>query len=131
MFVDGFVNVVIFCFVLMGINWLDFVEEVYCILYWKGEFWVVEIKFCFMFLSRIKVVIYSVGNRCKNVKVNMKVDFEDDGVEDFVVEVDGVDDRRCEIDVLVFVEVLWKRGFVLYGEKGEVVDLLNKMFVKM
>lgn len=47
LFEFGMVDVVVFCFVLMGMNWIDFIEEVYWIFCWKGEFWVVEIKFRF------------------------------------------------------------------------------------
>ncbi|KAL2021961.1 hypothetical protein VTK56DRAFT_6380 [Thermocarpiscus australiensis] len=41
---DGSVDVAIFCLALMGTNWLDFVEEAYRVLRWKGELWVAEIK---------------------------------------------------------------------------------------
>jgi ribosomal RNA-processing protein 8 len=128
---DGSVNVAIFCLALMGTNWLDFVEEAHRILHWKGELWVAEIKSRFTPPSRTKVVTHSVGNRRKNAKANTKADPEDDGAEDLAVEVDGADDRRRETDVSAFVEALRKRGFVLHGEKGEAVDLSNKMFVKM
>ncbi|KAK0391066.1 hypothetical protein NLU13_0568 [Sarocladium strictum] len=127
---DGSVNVAIFCLALMGTNWLDFVEEAYRILHWKGELWVAEIKSRFTPPSRTKVVTHSVGNRRKNAKAKTKDDPEDDG-EDLAVEVDGADDRRRETDVSAFVDALRKRGFVLHGEKGEAVDLSNKMFVKM
>lgn len=128
---DGSVNVAIFCLALMGTNWLDFVEEAHRILHWKGELWVAEIKSRFTPPSKAKVVTHSVGNRRKNAKVNAKAAPEDDGAEDLAVEVDGADDRRRETDVSAFVEALRKRGFVLHGERGEAVDLSNKMFVKM
>ncbi|KAI1639880.1 methyltransferase-domain-containing protein [Biscogniauxia mediterranea] len=41
---DGAVDVAIFCLALMGTNWLDFIDEAYRILHWKGELWVAEIK---------------------------------------------------------------------------------------
>ena len=41
---DGSVDVAVFCLALMGTNWLDFVEEAYRVLRWKGELWVAEIK---------------------------------------------------------------------------------------
>ncbi|KAH7030935.1 methyltransferase-domain-containing protein [Microdochium trichocladiopsis] len=145
---DGSVNVAIFCLALMGTNWLDFVEEAYRVLHWKGELWVAEIK------SRLghvgapggkrapggggggnNVVTHSVGNRKKaaaaaNNKKAMSKDAEaaDKAREAaLAVEVDGAEDRRNETDVRAFVEALRKRGFVLQGE----ADLRNKMFVKM
>ncbi|KAL2208860.1 hypothetical protein CC79DRAFT_1270262 [Sarocladium strictum] len=127
---DGSVNVAIFCLALMGTNWLDFVEEAHRILHWKGELWVAEIKSRFTPPSKTKVVTHSVGNRRKNAKAS-NAGKEDDGAEDLAVEVDGADDRRRETDVSAFVEALRKRGFVPLGEKGEAVDLSNKMFVKM
>ncbi|KAI1497702.1 methyltransferase-domain-containing protein [Biscogniauxia marginata] len=38
------VDVAVFCLALMGTNWLDFVNEAYRVLRWKGELWVAEIK---------------------------------------------------------------------------------------
>ncbi|KAI1767373.1 methyltransferase-domain-containing protein [Hypoxylon sp. FL1150] len=144
---DGSVNVVVFCLALMGTNWLDFVEEAYRVLHWKGELWVAEIKSRFGPAGGGKnakkggggggaaVVAHSVGNRRKTGpgpggKKGKGKDAEAGGENDeaeLAVEVDGVDDRREETDVSAFVEALRKRGFVLQGE----VDLKNKMFVKM
>lgn len=150
---DGSVNVAIFCLALMGTNWLDFVEEAYRVLHWKGELWVAEIK------SRLghvgapggkrapgggnggggnSVVTHSVGNRKKaaaagNNSNNPKKDPAAAAAAEkaqnaaLAVEVDGAEDRRNETDVRAFVEALRKRGFVLQGE----ADLRNKMFVKM
>lgn len=129
---DGSVNVTIFCLALMGTNWIDFIEEAYRILHWKGELWVAEIKSRFGPIRKNNVVTHSVGNRKKAGKKGKTVE-EDEGVfeDDLAVEVDGQDDRRRETDVSAFVEVLRKRGFVLQGEKNEAIDLSNKMFVKM
>ncbi|KXJ92288.1 methyltransferase-domain-containing protein [Microdochium bolleyi] len=135
---DGSVNVAIFCLALMGTNWLDFVEEAYRVLHWKGELWVAEIK------SRLghvgaaggkkapgNVVTHSVGNRKKAAAAGKKAGKagDDDRAHDaaLAIEVDGAEDRRQETDVKAFVEALRKRGFVLQGE----ADLRNKMFVKM
>jgi len=145
---DGSVNVAIFCLALMGTNWLDFVEEAYRVLHWKGELWVAEIK------SRLghvgapggkrapggngggnSVVTHSVGNRKKAAAAgnNPKKDPAAAAAAEkaqnaaLAVEVDGAEDRRSETDVRAFVEALRKRGFVLQGE----ADLRNKMFVKM
>ncbi|KAL3955637.1 hypothetical protein ACCO45_011200 [Purpureocillium lilacinum] len=141
---DGSVNVAIFCLALMGTNWIDFIEEAYRILHWKGELWVAEIKSRFGPLGGKKggasggVVAHSVGNRKKAAaagKKGGKGGGEDDPTalhgQDLAVEVDGVEDRRRETDVSAFVEALRKRGFVLRGERAEAVDMSNRMFVKM
>ncbi|KAI1461484.1 methyltransferase-domain-containing protein [Annulohypoxylon moriforme] len=136
---DGSVDVVIFCLALMGTNWLDFVEEAYRILHWKGELWVAEIKSRFGQVGgkgKKKAagapVEHSVGNRRKVQRKKAKGKDADgaNGEEDeteLAIEVDGADDKRDETDVTAFVEALRKRGFVLQGA----VDLKNKMFVKM
>ncbi|KAJ1333615.1 ribosomal RNA-processing protein 8 [Microdochium nivale] len=134
---DGSVSVAIFCLALMGTNWLDFVEEAYRVLHWKGELWVAEIK------SRLghvgapggkkapgNVVTHSVGNRKKAAAAGKKTGADNDDKARnaaLAIEVDGAEDRRQETDVKAFVEALRKRGFVLQGE----ADLRNKMFVKM
>ncbi|KFA67712.1 hypothetical protein S40285_00976 [Stachybotrys chlorohalonatus IBT 40285] len=129
---DGSVNVAIFCLALMGTNWVDFVEEAYRILHWKGELWIAEIKSRFAPLRPKNArVTHSVGNRKKAGKPGRPA--ADDGAndQDLAVEVDGLEDRRRETDVSAFIEVLKKRGFVLQGERNTAVDLSNKMFVKM
>ncbi|KID92282.1 ribosomal RNA-processing protein 8 [Metarhizium guizhouense ARSEF 977] len=135
---DGSVNVAIFCLALMGTNWIDFVEEAYRILHWKGELWVAEIKSRFGPARKSAVVEHSVGNRKKSdatlgKKAKAARDAEADALhgEDLAVEVDGLEDRRRETDVTAFIEALKKRGFVLQGERAEAVDLSNRMFVKM
>lgn len=134
---DGSVNVAIFCLALMGTNWIDFVEEAYRILHWKGELWVAEIKSRFgPVRSKHAPVDHSVGNRKKAAaakKGGKAASAEDDALhgQDLAVEVDGMEDRRRETDVSAFVEALRKRGFVLQGERKEAVDLSNRMFVKM
>ncbi|KAK6219507.1 methyltransferase domain-containing protein [Colletotrichum tabaci] len=137
---DDSVDVAIFCLALMGTNWLDFVEEAYRILHWKGELWVAEIKSRFgPVRQKNAVVSHSVGNRKKAAAATKKAkggdpeETEADRVA-LAVEVDGHDDKRGETDVSAFVEALRKRGFVLAGQgegnKGA-VDLSNRMFVKM
>ena len=135
---DGSVNVAIFCLALMGTNWIDFVEEAYRILHWKGELWVAEIKSRFGAVrNKHAPVDHSVGNRKKDAAKKGgkagKAGAENDALhgEDLAVEVDGMEDRRRETDVSAFVEALKKRGFVLQGERKEAVDLSNRMFVKM
>jgi ribosomal RNA-processing protein 8 len=128
---EGSVDVAIFCLALMGTNWVDFVEEAFRVLRWKGELWVAEIKSRF---GRVgggagqKRVEHSVGKRVKkeDKKIVRKQEEEMDE-KDLAVEVDGHEDTKQETDVSAFVEVLRKRGFVLQGDP----DLQNKMFVRM
>ncbi|TDZ26864.1 25S rRNA (adenine-N(1))-methyltransferase [Colletotrichum orbiculare MAFF 240422] len=141
---DGSVDVAIFCLALMGTNWIDFIEEAYRILHWKGELWVAEIKSRFgPVRAKNAPVAHSVGNRKKQAtaaaaapKKTKGGDPEETAADRMAlaVEVDGQKDRRGETDVSAFVDALRKRGFVLQGEgegnKGA-VDLSNKMFVKM
>ena len=131
---DGSVDIAVFCLALMGTNWVDFIEEAFRILRWKGELWVAEIKSRFGRVGggKNKRVEHSVGNRVKNNKPdkkalkNSKKEEEAGDEMDLAVEVDG-EDRKEETDVSAFVEVLRKRGFVLQGDP----DLKNRMFVKM
>ncbi|KAI0396362.1 hypothetical protein F5Y17DRAFT_419690 [Xylariaceae sp. FL0594] len=137
---DGSVDVVIFCLALMGTNWLDFIEEAYRILHWKGELWVAEIKSRFGHVSnKIKnaPVNHSVGNRKKTQEKKGKgkskdaAEDEDDVKAELAIEVDGAEDKRQETDVTAFVEALRRRGFVLQGDAKTAIDMRNKMFVKM
>lgn len=140
---NGTVDVAIFCLALMGTNWVDFIEEAYRILRWKGELWVAEIKSRFGppgGASGKKVVEHSVGNRRNKAAAGPKkaAAGKDKGAADettLLVEVDGMDDTRQQTDVSAFVKVLNTRGFMLAGQdqgRGEeAVDLSNRMFVKM
>ncbi|KAF4587476.1 ribosomal RNA-processing protein 8 [Ophiocordyceps camponoti-floridani] len=130
---DGSINVAIFCLALMGTNWIEFIEEAYRILHWKGELWVAEIKSRFGPVRNAhNPVSHSVGNR-KKTAAKAPRSSEKDGpdAEDLTIEVDGAEDRRHQTDVSAFVEVLRRRGFVLRGEANEAIDLSNRMFVKM
>ncbi|KAI1133763.1 methyltransferase-domain-containing protein [Nemania abortiva] len=136
---DGSVDVVIFCLALMGTNWLDFIEEAYRILHWKGELWVAEIKSRFGHVSnknKNAPVTHSVGNRRKNQEKKGKgkgkdAESEENHNADLAIEVDGSEDKRQETDVTAFVEALRRRGFVPQSDGKAAVDLRNKMFVKM
>ncbi|KAM4056824.1 putative methyltransferase [Hirsutella rhossiliensis] len=133
---DGSVNVAIFCLALMGTNWLDFVEEAYRVLHWKGELWIAEIKSRFGPVRKKNAPVdHSVGNRKRAVgkKAKGARDGEGDAAdgEDLAVEIDGAEDLRRQTDVSAFVEALRKRGFVSHGDRGEAVDMSNRMFVKM
>lgn len=131
---DGSIDIAIFCLALMGTNWIDFIEEAFRVLRWKGELWIAEIKSRFGRVggNNKKVVEHSVGHRKKNQPVNkkaIKAADDEENEADLMVHVDGNEDNKQETDVSAFVEVLKKRGFVLQTEKS--VDLSNKMFVKM
>ncbi|KAF2805821.1 uncharacterized protein BDZ99DRAFT_466173, partial [Mytilinidion resinicola] len=145
---DATVDVAIFCLALMGTNWLDFLDEAYRILRWRGELWVAEIKSRFGRVNRAgKVLAHSVGSQQKKPipfskkpkpptkAQNRQLAEAEEKVNDQLlsVEVDGVevDAQKQETDVSAFVEVLRKRGFVLDGEEKEAVELGNRMFVKM
>jgi ribosomal RNA-processing protein 8 len=133
---DGSVDVAIFCLALMGTNWVNFIEEAYRVLRWKGELWVAEIKSRFARPggkgSAGAVVEHSVGKR-RHPIAKRKADEAAEAADelDLSVEVDGAADMRRETDVKSFVDVLRKRGFVLHPDRGTALDLSNKMFVKM
>ncbi|RAR00429.1 ribosomal rna-processing protein 8 [Stemphylium lycopersici] len=126
---DNSVDVAIFCLALMGTNWLDFIDEAYRILRWRGELWVSEIKSRFGRVEKKKggVPINSIGSLKKNMdgkklppkKKGAKADKPpEEGPEDsadeaeLAVAVDGQEGKEGT-DVSAFINVLRKRGFVL------------------
>ncbi|KAK3987818.1 ribosomal RNA-processing protein 8 [Cladorrhinum sp. PSN332] len=133
------VDVVIFCLALMGTNWVDFIEEAYRILRWRGELWVAEIKSRFTNPALLagkgkKVVEHSVGNRKKGAAAVKKAEHEEESeLNELAAQVDGAESlRKNETDISAFVEALRKRGFLLNRDMGEyAVDMDNKMFVRM
>ncbi|CAN9111796.1 unnamed protein product [Alternaria alternata] len=145
---ENSVDVAIFCLALMGTNWLDFIDEAYRILRWKGELWVSEIKSRFGRVDKKKggVPINSIGSlkktmdkkppKVKKAKADKPpeegpVDSEDEA--ELAVNVDGQEGKEGT-DVSAFIEVLRKRGFVLDAlpeRPADAIDLSNKMFVKM
>jgi ribosomal RNA-processing protein 8 len=149
---DGLIDVAIFCLALMGTNWLDFVDEAWRVLRWRGELWVSEIKSRFGRVERKRGAppINSVGSlRKPDAKAKGKAKpkkggkggekEEDEGIQDssdeaeLAQQVDGAA-RGEGTDVSAFVEVLKKRGFVLDAlpeRPSDAIDLSNKMFVKM
>ena len=143
---DGSVDVAIFCLALMGTNWIDFVEEAYRILHWKGELWVAEIKSRFGRVggdgARTKSapgrpVEHSVGSKKKlaaakkKEEKDMAVKDERDENEALRTEVDEEPTAKGEeTDISGFVEVLRRRGFLLKNGDDS-VDLRNKMFVRL
>lgn len=143
---DNSTDIAIFCLALMGTNWLDFIDEAYRILRWKGELWVAEIKSRFGRVEKKKSIpINSIGSlnkgakppKKKGPKEKKKDDVE--GIEDSADEaelaqtVDGASGPEGT-DVSAFVDVLRSRGFVLDAlpeRPGDAIDLGNKMFVKL
>ncbi|KAF2271459.1 uncharacterized protein EI97DRAFT_437831 [Westerdykella ornata] len=144
---DASVDVAIFCLALMGTNWLDFIDEAWRILRWRGELWVSEIKSRFGRVGRARGAppINSIGSLRrtdgrKKKKGKKESAVGQDGPEDsadeaeLATQVDGVDSQQEGTDVSAFVAVLRSRGFVLDAppeRPSEAVDLSNKMFVKM
>ncbi|KAL6711050.1 25S rRNA (adenine645-N1)-methyltransferase [Coniothyrium glycines] len=148
------VDVAIFCLALMGTNWLDFIDEAYRVLRWRGELWVSEIKSRFgrpspknhhysSASAGRKIPINSIGSLKKplgpkTTPRSSKPDAEgpqnSDDEAQLAVAVDGAADAQPGTDVSAFVEVLRRRGFVLDAlpeRPGDAVDMQNKMFVKM
>ncbi|KAF1344180.1 methyltransferase-domain-containing protein [Delphinella strobiligena] len=140
---DGSVDIAIFCLALMGTNWIDFIEEAYRILHWKGELWIAEIKSRF---GRVggdgpkksapgRPVEHSVGSKRKLAQLKKKTEkaskVQDERAIDETLRTE-VDEQpmpsREETDVNAFIEVLRRRGFVLKNENA--VDMSNKMFVR-
>jgi ribosomal RNA-processing protein 8 len=142
---DNAVDIAIFCLALMGTNWLEFIDEAFRILRWKGELWISEIKSRF---GRVggksapgKPPPNSVGlNKKPDKKAKPTRDTgiaegaqDSDDETELAVKIDGREEKEGT-DVTAFVEVLRKHGFVLDAltEKAmDAVDLSNKMFVNM
>ncbi|KAF2995042.1 25S rRNA (adenine645-N1)-methyltransferase [Curvularia kusanoi] len=144
---DNSTDIAIFCLALMGTNWLDFIDEAYRVLRWKGELWVAEIKSRFGRVEKKKnIPINSIGSLNKGGKVPPKKKGPKEKKKD---DVEGIEDSADEqelaqtvdgasgpegTDVSSFVEVLRSRGFVLDAlpeRPGDAIDLNNKMFVKL
>lgn len=99
------VDVAIFCLALMGTNFLDFVEEAYRILRWRGELWIAEIK-----------------SRFNRPSVNE--------VEDDVEMEERL--KKGDEPYKSFVDALSKRGFDLRGTVDAGNKMFVRMeFVKM
>ncbi|KAI9761074.1 MAG: hypothetical protein M4579_001226 [Chaenotheca gracillima] len=140
---NGAVDIAIFCLALMGTNWLDFIDEAYRVLKWKGELWVAEIKSRF---ARVQKPGNGPGSAATTSNKNKRTKSgkpkrpgDDDDVEaqsshdqSLLAEIDGDGGPASgpaseTTDVTAFVEVLQNHGFYLQGE----ADNSNKMFVKM
>jgi len=137
---DGEVDVVVFCLALMSTNWIDFVEEAWRVLRWKGECWIADVASRF---ASVKWnggaggrVAHSVGLQQKKGAGNKgagsrpwDAEEEEDGDELAVEEEGAAASAKPEntTDVGAFIDVLRRRGFVIVGD----ADVSNKMFVRM
>ena len=130
---DGSVDVAICCLALMGTNWIEFIEEAYRILRWKGELWVAEIKSRF---GRVITPSSSKGRGQAATTLDSDDKKETDDAPDIL---DENPHRRPdeETDLSAFIHLLQTRGFALVAPAGldlggmPAVDTSNKMFVKM
>ncbi|KAL5411753.1 hypothetical protein PMIN06_010819 [Paraphaeosphaeria minitans] len=144
---DASADVAVFCLALMGTNWLDFIDEAYRILRWRGELWVAEIKSRFGRVEKAKggsakgkPPINSIGSLKKggpkpkkqdNDKDNGELDSADEA--ELATRIDGAAAKEGT-DVSSFVAVLRAHGFVLDAPQetpSAAIDLTNRMFVKM
>ncbi|KAF1913419.1 methyltransferase-domain-containing protein [Ampelomyces quisqualis] len=139
---SGSVDVAIFCLALMGTNWLDFIDEAYRILRWRGELWISEIKSRFARAADgKKVPVNSVGSLRKRTtekakQKNAEQEAEEINAADETLLAHAVDgaEKPNATDVSAFIKVLAMRGFVLDAlpeRHTDAIDLSNKMFVKM
>lgn len=137
---DASIDIAIFCLALMGTNWIDFVEEAWRVLRWKGECWIAEVGSRFVSPAGMKKsgrVAHSVGNRIKPGAPKKKGKKErDDGLEDEDAILDAEPNStvpsqavpgQTTTDLAPFISLMRTRGFLLSGEP----ELGNKMFVRM
>lgn len=128
----GSVDVAILCLALMGTNWIEFIEEAWRVLSWKGELWIAEIKSRFG-RPKKKAVDHSVGKRSKKPskidKQKLQREEDEAATQKLIAEVDGSENLDNATDVSTFQGVLLARGFS--PDSVAPVDLSNKMFVKM
>ncbi|KAL1592264.1 25S rRNA (adenine645-N1)-methyltransferase [Paraconiothyrium brasiliense] len=141
---DGSADVAVFCLALMGTNWLDFIDEAYRILRWRGELWIAEIKSRFGRVEKGKPrkgnpPINSIGSLRKGgpkppkKKDEGEGEINSDDEAELATRIDGVAAKEGT-DVSSFVAVLRAHGFVLDAppeKPSAAIDLGNKMFVKM
>ena len=139
---DSSIDVAISCLALMGTNWLDFVEEAYRLLRWRGEYWIAEVASRFVAKDRATGIgtrhrgkkkgwaARSMGKPDK--KQNAEEDKREDG-DSLLAEVDGdlYEGQTSKVDARhsleSFITVLRSRGF----ELAEEAEVRNKMFVQM
>ncbi|CBX90774.1 hypothetical protein LEMA_P058080.1 [Plenodomus lingam JN3] len=149
---DNSMDIAIFCLALMGTNWLDFIDEAYRILRWKGELWISEIKSRFGRAdpkTTSKIPINSIGSlhkkdakpKKKKNAANTPSQPEPEGPQTpadeslLATAIDGAPPTPQDAThIAPFLAVLRARGFVLDAPAErplEAVDSSNKMFVQM
>ena len=132
---DSSVDVAIFCLALMGTNWIDFVEEAYRVLRWKGECWVAEVTSRFGAPTKKgERVEHSVGNIVKSRGIKRGKGKREREGEEEVDDEEGLGlaeettaQTQFGVDTTAFVAVLRRRGLELQGQP----ETGNKMFVRM
>ena len=149
----GSVNVAIFSLALMGTNWLEFIEEAWRVLSWKGECWIGEVGSRFVRTPAARAgggggggggggrVDHSVGKKRAKKKNGGKATKGDDEQGEAGAEAEdgfnGIDtleettttttSSTTEKDLAPFLSVLRTRGFILV----EPPELTNKMFLRL
>jgi ribosomal RNA-processing protein 8 len=128
---DSSIDIAVFCLALMGTNWIEFIEEAWRVLRWKGECWVSEVSSRFG-SSKTKRVDHSVGKRIRSMPKGKKAEEEKLGYdEEAEMGEEGLAEEESagnpSTDVSAFVAVLRTRGFEVVGKP----EMGNKMFVRM
>ncbi|KAI9800864.1 MAG: hypothetical protein M1825_003647 [Sarcosagium campestre] len=130
---DNSVDVAIFCLALMGTNWLDFIDEAFRVLRWKGELWIAEIKSRFARPGAKKKNFPGPGGS-KSIKgkkgPGIQGDGDGEGELALLEEEEEGSTAQQGTDVAPFIEVLGAHGFRLQTPDTS-VDTSNKMFVKL
>lgn len=128
---DSSIDVAIFCLALMGTNWIDFIEEAYRVLRWKGECWIAEVSSRFADPTKGKPRKVDPKDKKKSKQkkraadANERADQEEP--ETTVLSTTAPPNPLQSTPLNPFISVLRTRGFILMAEP----DLSNKMFVRM
>ncbi|MCJ1355260.1 MAG: 25S rRNA (adenine645-N1)-methyltransferase [Icmadophila ericetorum] len=123
---DSTIDVAIFCLALMGTNWIDFIEEAYRVLRWKGECWIAEVSSRFADPAKGKPRKLDPKDKKKPKKKAAAHD-EPEEPETTVLSTNTPSNPLQTTPLNPFISILRARGFILMGEP----DLNNKMFVRM
>lgn len=125
---DASVDVAVLCLALMGTNWIEFIEEAWRVLRWKGECWIGEVGSRFT-VVKAKIMDHGRGDRSKGKRrARQDPELTDGGGEEMtLVDEKSSNADHKSTDISAFVEVLRRRGFVL----AEEAERGNKMFVRM
>ena len=128
---DSSIDVAIFCLALMGTNWIDFIEEVYRVLRWKGECWIAEVTSRFADPTKGKPKKVDPKDKKKPKQKKNAVDANEpedqEEPETTVLSTAAPSNPLQSTPLNPFISILRTRGFILMGEP----NLSNKMFVRM